>query len=334
MATISTLRYVQNDYTSAPWNFNDATPGKDYLSNRFAKTITGPYKQDIAMLLQGQKGSGKSYASLRIAYNTARRIAEIRDGDWRDWPEYFNMEENVAIIDPVRASEMIGNAKLYNIYLFDDIGVGWNARAFASRENRAKNDIFQINRVSQTFQILSMPNQFLLDKVPRMLCNYVAEMDGSNFRYGLSTMKIFKAKTIFRLNNLRVTPHLVASSGEKIVKHVISAPPKFLSEEYDRIRKETTERIIAARSGEEEEGGSSSGRRTGPAPSVISDAMIIRCIEGVEARLVKGMTEKEAILDYASSPEGRADEFTYNRFYHLKKVGRLADHGYHRTGPQ
>ena len=36
--------------------------GCDFLAQRFAHTITGPYKQDIAMLLQGQKGSGKSYA--------------------------------------------------------------------------------------------------------------------------------------------------------------------------------------------------------------------------------------------------------------------------------
>ena len=222
------------------------TPDNDYLANRFASTITGPYKQDIAMVLQGQKGSGKSYASLRIAYNTARRIAEIRDEDWREWPKYFSMA-NVAIIDPERASAIISHAKPYNIYIFDDIGVGWNSRAFASKENRDKNDIFQINRVAQTIQILSMPNQFLLDKVPRMLCNYLAEMDSSSFSKGLSTMKVFKAKTIFRLDSLRINPHLVATTGEKIVKHVIAQPPAFLAEQYDKIRQETTQRIIAAR---------------------------------------------------------------------------------------
>lgn len=230
------------------------TPDNDYLANRFASTITGPYKQDIAMVLQGQKGSGKSYASLRIAYNTARRVAEIRDGDWREWPRYFSME-NVAIIDPDRASSIIAHAKPYNIYIFDDIGVGWNSRAFASKENRDKNDIFQINRVAQTIQILSMPNQFLLDKVPRMLCNYLAEMDSTSFSKGLSTMKVFRAKTVFRLDNLRINPHLVATTGEKIVKHVIVRPPKFLAEQYDKIRQETTQKIIAARA----QGGEAAG---------------------------------------------------------------------------
>ena len=209
------------------------TPDNDYLANRFASTITGPYKQDIAMVLQGPKGSGKSYASLRIAYNTARRVAEIRDGDWREWPRYFSME-NVAIIDPDRASSIIAHAKPYNIYIFDDIGVGWNSRTFASKENRDKNDIFQINRVAQTVQILSMPNQFLLDKVPRMLCNYMAEMDRSEYSRGFSLMKVFKTKTLFRLNNQRITPHLVAEDGAKIAKYVVHRPPAFLAKQYDK----------------------------------------------------------------------------------------------------
>ena len=177
MQVISVLdRAQQSNFPVPEITAKYTTPDNDYLANRFASTITGPYKQDIAMVLQGQKGSGKSYASLRIAYNTARRIAEIRDGDWREWPRYFSME-NVAIIDPDRASSIIAHAKPYNIYIFDDIGVGWNSRTFASKGNRDKNDIFQINRVAQTIQILSMPNHFLLDKVPRMLCNYLAEMD-------------------------------------------------------------------------------------------------------------------------------------------------------------
>ena len=296
------------------------TPDNDYLANRFASTITGPYKQDIAMVLQGQKGSGKSYASLRIAYNTARRVAEIRDGDWREWPRYFSME-NVAIIDPDRASSIIAHAKPYNIYIFDDIGVGWNSRAFASKENRDKNDIFQINRVAQTIQILSMPNQFLLDKVPRMLCNYLAEMDSTSFSKGLSTMKVFRAKTVFRLDNLRINPHLVATTGEKIVKHVIVRPPKFLAEQYDKIRQETTQRIIAARaqSGEEEEPERKS-RRPG---NKIPQEEVLDHLTKVRELMYLGMNESEAVKAVASSAEGKALGFSRTRYNNLKYAGRF-----------
>ena len=268
-----------------------AAQHEDHLARRFAATVTGPYKQDISMLLQGQKGSGKSYASLRIAYNTARLIAEILDDDWHKWPKYFSME-NVAIIDPDRASEIIQEAKPHNIYLFDDIGVGWNSRDFASKDNRDKNDIFQINRVAQTVQILSMPNQFLLDKVPRMLCNYLAEMDRSAYGHGVSLMKVFRTKTLFRLNNQRITPHLVAADGEKIVKYVIHRPPEFLAVQYDRIRRETTQRIIKARSRRQEEEPSSAPAMHPKTKRMYEDAQ--RYLSLYEQCRLKGMSHKEA----------------------------------------
>jgi len=218
----------------------------DYIARLIAGTITGPYKQDLAILLEGQKGSGKSHSSLRISYNAARRVAEILEDDWREWPHYFTMD-NVAIIDPTRAFEIMGTAKPHSILLYDDIGVGWNARAFASKENRDKNDIFQISRINETAQIMSMPHQMLLDKVPRMLCNYKAEMDTPYFNAGITTMRFFRAKTVYRMSNKQLTPHLVTADGEKITRHVIYKPPSFLSRDYDRIRDKVTKEIIAER---------------------------------------------------------------------------------------
>lgn len=288
--------------------------GCDFLAQRFAHTITGPYKQDIAMLLQGPKGSGKSYASLRIAYNTARCVAEILDDDWHKWTKYFSMN-NVAIIDPDRAFEIIGEAKPYNIYIFDDIGVGWNSRAFASKENRDKNDIFQINRVAQTMQILSMPNQFLLDKVPRMLCNYMAEMDRSEYSRGFSLMKVFKTKTLFRLNNQRITPHLVAEDGAKITKYVVHRPPAFLAKQYDKIRKDVTRRIISERARREEE------EKPAPGPRMTSN-MYDRAKKVLpkyeQCRLI-GMSHKEA-LNEIGVPD--------RTWYRWKTRGVLKDLGY------
>jgi len=218
----------------------------DYIARLFAKTVTGPYKQDAACLLEGQKGSGKSHSSLRIAYNTGRRIAEILDGDWHEWPRYFNMG-NVAIIDPNRAFEIMSEAKPHSVLLYDDIGVGWNARAFASKENRDKNDIFQISRINETAQIMSMPHQMLIDKVPRMLCNFKAEMDKPYFSSGYTSLRFFRTKTVYRVGTKQITPHLVSADGEKITRHLIYRPPKFLSDKYDRIRQEVTEKIIAER---------------------------------------------------------------------------------------
>lgn len=295
-----------------------APQNADLLAQRFAHTVTSPYKQDVAMLLQGHKGSGKSYASLRIAYNTARRVAEILDGDWHEWPRYFSMD-NVAIIDPDRATSIIGNAKPYNIYIFDDIGVGWNSRTFASKENRDKNDVFQINRISRTIQIFSIPNQFLLDKVPRMLCNYLAEMDRGEYGRGISLMKVFRTKTLFRLQNQRITPHLVADDGEKIVRYVIYRPPRFLSEAYDRIREDVTRRIIAERANQsQEEGGPGTSKQR--KQSVAKRKRIEKVLPEYERCRSLGMSHKEALKEI------RVPIATWQRW---KDEGDLEELGYH-----
>lgn len=209
------------------------------ISKFFADTVCGPFNQDISMLLVGKKGTGKSLASLSLARLTASEIAKRRGGTWHD---YFSMK-NVAIIDPERASDLIINQEMHQVYLYDDIGLGWNARNFASTENKDKNDIFQINRVDRTCQIFSVPNQFLLDKVPRSLVSHYAEMDRTKrgFKSGFSLMKFFEPVTLFR-EGKQIQPY-VSTKGQKFVQIVIPSPPMDLVTEYNRERSRVTRLI-------------------------------------------------------------------------------------------
>lgn len=211
------------------------------LSRFFAETVTNAYNQDISFLLVGKKGQGKSWAQLSIAYHTARHLADILGGKWND---YFSMD-NVAIIDPIRAVDVISNAQRHNVYIYDDIGVGWNARNFSRDENKQKNDIFQINRVDNTVQMFSVPNQFLLDKVPRSLVSHYGEMDRMYFSRGFSTMKLFQPRTLFR-EGKQIAPYLF-QDGSKYIRYVIPAPPKELRDEYDQLRLKITREQIKKR---------------------------------------------------------------------------------------
>lgn len=211
------------------------------LSVYFAETVTGDYNQDISFLLVGKKGQGKSYAQLSIAYHTAKAIAEIQGGTWSD---YFGME-NVAIVDPLRAVEVIAKAQKNNVYIYDDIGIGWNARDFAKEDNKSKNDIFQINRVDNTVQMFSVPNQFLLDKVPRSLVSHYGEMDQQFFKFGFTTLKLFEPRTLFR-EGKQLQPYLFVNR-QKFIKYVISAPPDELRKEYDKERARITKLLIQQR---------------------------------------------------------------------------------------
>lgn len=222
--------------------FKEASKKHESLSIFFAQTVTGEYNQDISFLMVGKKGTGKSYAQLSIAYSTACEIAEIMGGHWSD---YFDIDQNVAIIDPVRANEVMGIQDKYAVKMYDDIGVGWGARDWQKDENKAKNDIFQINRVDNQVQMFSVPNQFLLDKVPRSLVSHYAETYQQFFKKGFVTIKLFEPQTLFRQSKI-IQPYLVVNRN-KFVLYAIQKPPAELTKRYNALRQEVTRMIVQMR---------------------------------------------------------------------------------------
>jgi hypothetical protein len=214
----------------------------DSLSKFFAETVTGKFNQDISFLMVGKKGTGKSYCQLSLAYHTSCEIAEIMGGQWSD---YFDMESNMAIIDPEKANQIMGKQDKYAVKIYDDIGIGWGARNWQDQENKAKNDIFQINRVDNQVQMFSVPNQFLLDKVPRSLVSHYAETYSPHFKKGFVTIKMFEPQTMFRQGKI-IQPYL-AINRQKYIMYAIPEPPSELSIKYREMRTEVTNRIVQMR---------------------------------------------------------------------------------------
>ena len=235
---------------SEDWSFlrgKDKTHGHasekyDSLSKFFVDTITNKYNQDISFLLVGRKGSGKSYTSLSLAYQCATQLAERVGGTYTD---YFNPDENLATIDPNEANRLMANMKKYQVKIYDDIGIGWGARNWQDEENKAKNDVIQISRISRQIQIYSVPTAFLLDKVPRSLVSHYGETYQQFFKMGYVAIKVFEPQILHRMGKI-IQPHLVANRSKYVI-YTIPTPPKELSDVYDRIRMETTMRIAAER---------------------------------------------------------------------------------------
>lgn len=225
----------------------DKTQGRhskkfDNIAQLFAETVTGEYNQDISFLMVGKKGTGKSYCQLSLAYHTACHIAEIVGGHWSD---YFDMDACVAIVDPDRANEIMGYQERYAVKIYDDIGVGWGARDWQKEENKAKNDVFQINRVDNQVQMFSVPNQFLLDKVPRSLVSHYAETYQQYFKQGFVTIKMFEPQTLFREGKI-IQPYLYINRRQ-FVLYAIQKPPSEISKRYNQMRLEVTRTIVQMR---------------------------------------------------------------------------------------
>lgn len=214
----------------------------DTIVNYFVDIITSPFDQDVSLLLVGNKGTGKSRAALSLCYYAGCELAERLGGEWDD---YFNPRKNLAIISPKQASAVMGIKTKYAIKDYDDIGIGWGARNWQQRENIEKGEVFQINRIDRQLQVFSVPNQFLLDKIPRTLVSHYAEMDQPFYEYGFSTMKLFKPVTLFREGKL-IQPYLTANRV-KYVLYRIPKPPEFLDKMYTKLRKEATTDAMLSR---------------------------------------------------------------------------------------
>lgn len=220
----------------------------DYLTDHFVDIITGKFNQDVSLLLVGNKGGGKSLAALSLAFFCACEVAERKGGHWKD---YFDPKTHMAVISPRRANEVMAIKDKFCIKDYDDIGIGWGARSWQKKENIEKGDVFQINRIDNQIQIFSVPNQFLLDKIPRSLVSHYAEMDQAFFEWGFSTIKLFKPMTLFREGKI-IQPYLT-ENRVKYILYRIPKPPEFLVKQYNKIRKDATTEAMSERLKEKEE---------------------------------------------------------------------------------
>lgn len=218
----------------------------DYLVEYFVNEITGPYDQDISLLLVGNKGRGKSMAALSLSFFAACELAERKGGKWTD---YFNPDTNMAVILEDEANAVMGINAKWQIKNYDDIGIGWGARNWQDKDNKDKNDVFQINRTDSTIQIFSVPNQFLLDKVPRSLVSHYGEMAQQFYEHGFTTMKMFEPETLFREGKI-IQPYLNVDRT-KYVLFRIPKPPDDLIAYYKKRRSDNKTKATNSRLTEE-----------------------------------------------------------------------------------
>jgi predicted Zn-ribbon and HTH transcriptional regulator len=204
------------------------------LSQMFAERVTGKTNKDVLFMLVGERGSGKSYSLLRIAINTAMEIAKIKDGDTGKWQKYFGLQ-NVSVIQEEDLEERMMNLTKHNVYVLDDAGVGWDSRDFATKTNKRLNHIVQVCRTANTVLLISVPDPFLIDKVPRSLVRYYGEVSEQIHEYGISLLKVFQNVRLFR-EGKTLTMHMPWGYKTTARRFIVTAPPKEMADEYEKIR--------------------------------------------------------------------------------------------------
>ena len=140
------------------------------------------------------------------------------------------------MIDREKILELAGNAKPYNVYVFDDVGVGWDARDFSKETNKFLNHVFEICRIRRNVLIITVPQQFMVDKVPRNTSLYNGVMKERLFDYDPPMSVTAMYKRHFEMHANKMLNPYVAMGKMKLTRIITHRPPLELALAYDKIR--------------------------------------------------------------------------------------------------
>jgi len=297
------------------------TSNRNQIANEIARAITSQFNQHITLLIVGQPGSGKSWASIDLAYQAAYQVSRIIDGKdapHEMWWKYFNLD-HMAIVTLDRVTNLLKHIRRYGIYILDDIGVGYNARDWQKSKNRKMNEIIQTFRTDNTCVIYTVPDRFLIDKVPRSLVERYMEFEKeeqvfSNRSRQMESINVFRYFNITSLkrDSKQLFTYMIdhATSGNQFARHIAVKPPERLIREYDQIRGDVARelRIVNAElieAGEsiESESGGGGGRKVSPEVQHERELEVQKTVF-VDQLIVEGKTVKAA-CDMAGIPRPR-----------------------------
>jgi nucleoside-triphosphatase THEP1 len=197
------------------------------FSKYIAEVITGPNNQHASITINGRTGSGKSNAGLVLANNIAEHVAKIKGGARED---YFNIN-HVAIITNEEILSVMEINKKYSVIIIDDAGVGMGARNWQKEENKLLNNILMTMRTDNTCLIVTVPNSFMIDKIPRNLSHWFIEMESANFKKGFTTAKVFQVRQQPRSGKIYYQYPKI--KGARVIRTVFKRAPDDVVNPYE-----------------------------------------------------------------------------------------------------
>jgi len=285
---------------------------RNQIANEIARAITSKYNQHITLLIVGQPGSGKSWAAMDLAYQAAYAVSRIVDGKYAPdgmWQKFFNLD-HMAIVTLDRVTNLMKHMRQYGIYILDDIGVGYNARDWQKNKNRKLNEIIQTFRTDNSCTIFTVPDRFLIDKVPRSLVEKYMEFEKSeqlfSKRGGYESVNVYKYFNItsMKRDNKQFFAYMkdTLDGANQYVRHIANKPPARLTVPYEKIRFEVARelRILNAEeienedSGEEKQQHPPGGGQNVSAETRANRELEVRMVSYVDQFKVEGKTTKAA----------------------------------------
>ncbi len=205
----------------------------EQLATYFAKKITSKHNQHAIVMIVGSAGKGKSWAAISLAIEVSKKVAELMGGKPED---YFNFEKTFATINKSEVIRVMTKPEKNTILLLDDVAAkAMNARNYKDKGNIDLNTILTTIRPNNNLVIMTTQAGFLIDKVPRSLSHYIIEMEQAYFDYGLTIGKV--KQVTFKHNTGQLHFPYLQSGAQKYVRHIFRAPPREITDEYEKMRR-------------------------------------------------------------------------------------------------
>jgi len=207
-----------------------ATAKKEDLSEYIegsviVKNIVSQLKNGIGqnLMITGKMGSGKSWASLKLAEEVAKNTGgkftnEHIVSTLEDFMELYNNKEK---------------CPPGSVIIFEEVGVNINSKRAMSKLNIIFSDVFQTSRYKELLIIMNAPAVSFLDKTPRSLLHWWLQTTRLNQSKGICEIKPHLVELDQIAGDL-FFPYPRLRDGQRITRLDVTAPSKELREEYER----------------------------------------------------------------------------------------------------
>ena len=255
------------------------------FAHYISKRVTGEDKQDFSMIITGKKGTGKSYASIRICQTVAKEHVKNLGGSPED---YFTLNNCCLLEDTEGINRMVKSSKKYQIIIIDDAGVAIGARDFATTSNKNFNKILSTCRTKRWVVLLNTPAKTHIDKQVRELVDCWAHVFLPQHKWGFNILKIHSI-TINELKSNYPYQKRYEFDKQKVDMWAVLTPDKKTVEAYDIGREDAAQKLIDRMlTGEEK---SKMGKREQHRQN-----MLTKYTETIKTMLLSGESERRVIV--------------------------------------
>ena len=199
--------------------------GNDFIEK--LKTRVIKHNKNLIIAIVGETGSGKSYASLKLA--------EALSGG----PGTFPLE-NVAF-SGAQFTELVNkNLPRGSVIVFEEVGYNYSNRKW--QKNFGKNAILQTFRHQNLILIMNTPSQSFMDKQARQLTHAVFRMMRINNKFNYSVMAPYFQENN-PINEKFSRFGFTGLSGDFISEIRLSLPSVKLRNAYEKTKTEFTDKL-------------------------------------------------------------------------------------------